>query len=126
MTQAQEVLDSITKLRDECYEVSKSKGWWDDDKRTFGDFISLMHSELSEALEEFRNGHIPTEIYYANKDIVNMKPFSKPEGIPIELADVIIRIMDFCGGYNIDIASALDDKIRYNKTRPHRHGGKVL
>ena len=70
-----------------------------------------------EALEEYRNGRIPTEIYYDG---------DKPEGIPIELADVIIRILDYCGKEKIDIGQALNIKHEYNKTRPYKHGGKVI
>ena len=50
----------------------------------------------------------------------------KPEGIPAELADVILRILDMCGQYGIDISSALAEKHEYNKTRPYKHGGKVI
>lgn len=48
----------------------------------------------------------------------------KPEGIPIELADVIIRILDYCGYAGIDIEAAIRQKHEYNKSRPYRHGGK--
>jgi NTP pyrophosphatase (non-canonical NTP hydrolase) len=50
----------------------------------------------------------------------------KPEGVPIELADCIIRILDYCGHAGIDIEQAIKIKHEYNKTRPHRHGGKVI
>jgi len=105
----------INDLVEECHEVAMSKGWWND-PRTFGDQIALMHSELSEALEEFRN-YKGFSTYYTGE---------KPEGIPSEFADVLIRIFDTCGYFGIDLASALREKIEYNKTRPHRHGGKVL
>lgn len=48
----------------------------------------------------------------------------KPEGIPIELADAIIRILDYCGYAGIDIDAAISQKHEYNKSRPYRHGGK--
>lgn len=51
---------------------------------------------------------------------------NKPEGIPSELADTVIRIADMCGFYGIDLQEAVEQKMRYNRTRPHRHGGKKL
>jgi NTP pyrophosphatase (non-canonical NTP hydrolase) len=108
----------LNEMRDVCYKMSVSKGWYESEK-SMGDFIALMHSELSEALEEHRNGHSPTEVYYANGS-------DKPEGIPIEMADVIIRVMDYCGFKQVDINEAVRLKLEYNATRPHRHGGKKL
>lgn len=78
--------------------------------------LALIHSEVSEALEEYRNGRLPTEVYTGNN--------GKPEGIPIELADVIIRVLDYCGYAGIDIDAAISQKHEYNKSRPYRHGGK--
>ena len=46
--------------------------------------------------------------------------------MPIEIADVIIRALNFCGRHGIDIKKAIDEKMAYNKSRPFRHGGKVL
>ena len=103
------------------HENAKDKGWWDDD-RPFAEIIALIHTEVSEAFEEYRKGHEPTEIYYA-LDPYDVR-IEKPEGIPIELADTIIRILDFCGRVGIDIDEAIRIKMAYNKTRPHRHGGK--
>lgn len=81
-----------------------------------------MHSEVSEALEEYRNGHAIDEFYYTKDKQGN----DKMEGIPSELADIIIRVLDICGAYNINISAAVIEKMRYNKTRPYKHGGKIV
>lgn len=48
----------------------------------------------------------------------------KPEGVPSELADIVIRVADICGYYGIDLDAAITQKMAYNRTRPYRHGGK--
>jgi len=143
-------------IKDFAVEVHKNAikhGWWEDE-RSFGDLIALCHSELSEALEEYRNGHKPTETYYscqAPKDEIDKMMagkgsgingcpscdkggckntckghYGKMEGIPSELADVIIRVLDMCEHYGIDIEATLKEKHEFNKTRPYKHGGKVM
>lgn len=104
---------------------AEDHGWWDGQERSFGELIALCHSELSEALEEYRAGRAPDETYYARKADV-FKGQDKPEGIPSELADVIIRVLDMSYHYGIDIEAMLLEKHAYNVTRPYKHGGKVI
>lgn len=40
------------------------------------------------------------------------------------VADVIIRVLDYCAYAGIDIENVLEVKHEYNKSRPYRHGGK--
>ena len=75
-----------------------------------------MHTELSEAYEEYRHGKGYNETYYEND--------TKPCGIPSEFADVIIRICDFCGAYNIDLEKIIEEKMEYNKNREYKHNKK--
>ncbi|WP_207145666.1 hypothetical protein [Brevibacillus brevis] len=107
---------AINALCKAAYNNAVEKGWYEE-PRSFGDVIALIHSELSEALEEYRRGKKFTEEYYCNE---------KPCGIPSELADVVIRVFDFCGSQGIDLEKAIREKMKYNSTRTQRHGGKKL
>lgn len=111
----------LNHLRDLMYGNAVDKGFHEED-RSFGDDIALILTELGEVFEEHRDGHDFTEVYYSEDKRGN----PKPEGIPIELADVVIRILDTCGKYGIDIEDAVVMKYLYNTTRPAKHGGKVL
>lgn len=42
-----------------------------------------------------------------------------------ELADTIIRILDMCALYNIDIDKILIKKHKLNIARPYKHGGWI-
>jgi len=50
----------------------------------------------------------------------------KPEGVASELADTVIRICDLAGMLGLDLGKAIVEKMVYNETRPHRHGGKAF
>ena len=106
---------NIKELQKEIHENAVQHGWWEQE-RNFGELIALVHSELSEALEESRKGRGVNETYY-NAD----KPF-KPEGIPSELADVVIRVLDMCEHYEIDLEDMIVNKHEFNKSRPYKHG----
>lgn len=122
------MLEPLNEMAIAVHENAIAKGWWDDE-RQFPEIAALIHSEVSEALEEYRNGHKPTEVYASHGNAKACSPPCapglKPEGIPIELADVIIRILDYCGKEGIDLDDAIRRKMNYNTNRPHRHGGKL-
>lgn len=195
---------NISELVKAAHSNAVEKGWWEKE-RTYGESIGLVHSEISEALEDYRDGKGYTEVWYEAKNYDGQAvtfseqkyPEWKPCGIPSELADVCIRIFDIAGKYGwgeeiekkynhwitkkivddftirsfpgqltvlhyhlsksweghetgntneeigwlseclittsfiakqygIDLDQAITEKMAYNATRTHRHGGKVL
>ena len=85
-------------------------GWWNDlitgEKldRNDGELICLMHSELSEALEGVRKN--------AMDDHLPSRPM-----VEVEMADTIIRILDYCAARGLDVGGAMVAKLEYNANR---------
>jgi len=108
----------LNALAKHVYEIAASKGWHDTDPLPrAATMLVNIHGEVSEAWEEVRKADFdPTRIYASEK--------GKPEGLPVELADVLIRVLDMAAALGIDIEHAVRLKSAFNETRPHRHGGK--
>jgi len=136
------IYKGLVALEDVIHQVALDHGWWDmepdlektltvlrednledlnavadrlEDKygrRNTGEALALMHSELSEALEGDRHGNPPSE---------HIPEFSALEE---ELADVVIRALDFGKGRGLNVAQAVLAKVEYNHNRPYKHGGK--
>lgn len=114
----------LADLAKQITTINRANGWFDTE-RIFGDEIALIHSEATEAYEEYRNGHSPGERYYSGPFADQQDRTGKPEGIPSELADIIIRVLDVCERYGIPIDEVVAEKLAFNATRGYRHGGKV-
>jgi NTP pyrophosphatase (non-canonical NTP hydrolase) len=102
--------DHVNLWAQEVYNSNQDKGFWDkrgsQDDNTFlvAAKLALIHSEVSEALEEWR------KVDYSFKAMEE------------ELADVMIRVLDLAGYLCMPIGQAIEDKLEANRNRPYKHG----
>lgn len=100
---------NLTELQEFCFKSSAKAGWWNlKDGQTLDDMIPikllLMHSEISEATEGHRKGSMDDKLPHRS-------------ALEVELADVIIRVLDTAGAADLDIMGALIEKMIFNQTR---------
>lgn len=128
---------ALEEMRQYVDKVNRANGWHDDD-RPFAADIALLHSEVSEAYEAYRDHGMNELVRYSSDDGYSIVTrgdrndynwrtaglVGKPEGVPSELADVLVRLIDTASRYGIDLAEEFIRKMWYNETRDYKHGGK--
>lgn len=105
----------IDELQKKIHAIAKDHGWWDGSESSYWTKILLVHSEISEAVEELRD--FKPAVYYHDE---------KPEGWAVELADAIIRILDIFEKEGLSANDIIQTKMSFNHGRPYRHGGKAI
>lgn len=108
-------INTIPEFVSAAYIDACDRGWHEK-PREIPEVTNLFHEEAAEMFREYRDGRGATEIYTDAK--------GKPAGFPIELADLVIRAFDAAGEFGIDLQAVIVQKMEFNRTRPHRHGGK--
>lgn len=105
---------TIKELVERSYRNALNKGFYDNGENNIAERLALIHSEVSEALESYRET-VELGIRFTASN-------GKPDGFVVELADAVIRIADLCGRYELDLQQAIELKMNYNATREHKHG----
>jgi len=116
----------LNKLAEVSNTIACEKGWWDGSPRSVAALTLLMQSENAEALEDYRNNKGLNEVWYEVKyvtpsegaakktmtkgdlDALRADPVitvadAKPCGIPIEIADTLIRVADYAAHRSLDL-----------------------
>lgn len=133
----------INQLCDDAYEASRAAGWHEHGKeRTEAEAHWLVCTEMAEATESVRDHKPPYYMVFQGQEVVPGDPLwdnavaagCKPEGEAVEIADATIRIGDIVGKNRAvttdprlwDLEAIIAHKMRYNRSRGYRHGGKAL
>lgn len=114
-----DIMQAVQRLQDACYQAARDAGWWAfssgdiNNPLHFSNKLCLIHSEISEAME-------------ADRKHLNDSHLPDRPGREVELADALIRIFDLAGGYDMDLAGALVEKLAYNRSRlDHKAGARA-
>lgn len=111
----------ISYLQFNAHAASLAAGWWVDPvegtdllaeirsgsrfgKALVAEKVALLHSETSEILEGHRKGQMDKNLPHRL-------------AVEVELADLLLRIGDFGGALELDLAGAVIEKMEFNKTR---------
>lgn len=132
---------NINELAKEVHENAVAHGQWEKPP-SLPEALALIHAELSEALEEYRDGKplvygtcalSPEDCEHSaecdllkNPELLKSIGPCKPEGIAVELADVILWTLDLMAALGVDVDAVVMAKHRYNLKREYKHGGKKI
>lgn len=111
LSEKEKIIEGLDTLVEVCHRASVDGGWWHDletgefKDRNRGEMLMLIVSEVAETMEGERKNLSDTKL--------PLRPM--PE---VELADALIRIGDYVGGFEYDLAGAVIEKIDYNAKRP--------
>lgn len=144
--------ENLNKRILEIHSYAKEKGWWDTD-RSAKSLYALFHSEISEAVEEARkpvfndialldmyywsqagepglpvSEYVPRAVHHVNADLMNPDINPKPEGVGVELIDMVIRVLDYMGSqdmqfnqfeYDVQVGAHISDLSYFSEMHQH-------
>jgi len=106
------ITKTLTEMTREVDAYCQEKGWRKNPV-SFGEAMALLHSEVSEALEAWRDWGLAdaTGSVWADIDNPQNRHLPKPEGVGSEFADILIRLLDDSAIFGVDLA---DEIARWN------------
>lgn len=126
-----EVDAAIRHLQALVYSSAVAAGWHDPKviegvmrEPSAAERVALIHEECTELLQHARDGRPAGGSVWTPAVGTSNEP--KPDSAGFELADIVIRCLDYAGRYEIPLGELIIEKMRYNRTRAHRHGGRLL
>lgn len=147
------IIEGLALLQEAIRRNNFEKGWRTEggegekkfSQRPVSEHTMLLTTEVAEIFEAYRTGE--PELWYQHNVKTNGVPrvsgpndgfadqaflstdngdvLGKPQGMVSELADVIIRALDFADEYGFELIETILEKHDYNLTRPYRHGNKL-
>lgn len=113
--------NGLNQMAASVYQGNADKGFWEKE-RNVGETLMLVVTELAEAMEAHRKGNTaPPTLNMPEVSKENFEMFFK-DTFEDEIADAVIRILDLCGGWNIDLEWHVREKVKYNASRERLHG----
>ena len=114
LTNEEFFINSVNFMQKEAWKNSENHGW-DEAIENPASVLMMITREVSELAEEERDAD--------SGESTKIPGFSKREE---EAADILIRLLSYCGARKYRLAEATIAKHKYNHDRPYRHGGKLF
>ena len=113
-------MKGLNKFAKKIHKQNKEKGFYVS-KQNVAQSMMLVVCEIAEAVEADRKGD------FADLDAFEADPerifeVHIKDTFQDEIADAIIRLLDYCGATNLDIEKHIEYKLEFNKTRAYKHG----
>lgn len=123
-------MENLNELAKTIHDGNVARGFYDGEPKQIGTQLMLVVSELAEALEADRKGRFADKDKIGMADCVIDSEYQEwfkaniKDTFEDEIADTFIRMFDLVGWLKIDIVSHIKAKLKYNATRPYKHGKK--
>lgn len=114
----------LTQAQEFCYGLAHRKGFWEVPEELKNE-VGQPHAAYYQLKKMEKIGLIITELAETIEGIRKPGPdehcpsFTKEE---IEMADALIRIFDYAGGFRLRLAEAFEAKMEFNASREYKHG----